>query len=399
MAWENRLLNASFRGAPFEVLRTRDRGVPAVVEHDYPYRDGGEVEDMGRKARRISITAAVWGKDYEVALERLIKALDERGPAELIHPVFGPVKAQALPWDISHDAERPNYAELSMEFVVAGADNPFFSRAWPNVEAKTAAARTGAAAVLAKAVASCANVNAMARAGLRGLSDLKAFSTGVLTSGAGILTAPASWAADVAGLVKGIVDLRSFSGGSLLPDYTAVLAALTSSILLPSGSTHGGAAATGSFLPLTAGTELDQVTAHVELERALGLAEAAQLVLESEATTPTLTPDEVEGVAATSRAAIQASIDQYRAVYPMEQAREVTEPAKDVALAVQNSAAAVLEARPPLVTRTVEAPACLRLMAHHLYGDHTRALELYRLNPLPEPNFLTPGQELKAYAS
>ncbi|MBU1041576.1 MAG: hypothetical protein KKF77_10810, partial [Proteobacteria bacterium] len=147
------------------------------------------------------------------------------------------------------------------------------------------------------------------------------------------------------------------------------------------------------------GPELDTAAAHVLAEIALGVAEAAQIVLESEATTPTLTPAEVESVAASSRELLQHSIDTYRQLYPVEQARPVTEPLKDVALAVQESAAAVLEARPPLVTHTVAAPACLRLIAHQLYGDHTRALELYRLNTPRDPNFLTPGQELKVYAS
>ena len=52
-----------------------------------------------------------------------------------------------------------------------------------------------------------------------------------------------------------------------------------------------------------------------------------------------------------------------------------------------------------MVTHTVAAPACLRLIAHRLYGDHTRAPEIQRLNRLRDPNFLTPGQELKVYAS
>lgn len=405
MAWKDTLLPASFRGVGFEVLRTRDHGERSVVEHEYPYRDGSEIEDMGRKARRISITAVVWGPAYEAALEKLGKALDERGPGELVHPVFGPVRAQVLSWDIPHEAERPNYAELALELVVAGADNPFFSRAWPKVDAKADTARAGATGVLAQAVANCKDTGAMGRAGLRALADLKSQSSGILTSGADIIFAPAAWANDAASLVRGIVDLRSFGLSSLLPDFNGVLIALTSGIMLPSFSSSSGSGSTGSFLTgtdtgpaVTLGPELAVVQAHVEAERALGVAEAAQIVLESEATTPTLTPAEVETVAASSRELLQQSIDTYRELYPVEQARPVTEPLKDVALAVQQSAAAVIEARPPLVTHTVAEPTCLRLTAHQLYGDHTRAQELYRLNTPRDPNFLTPGQELTVYA-
>jgi prophage DNA circulation protein len=70
-----------------------------------------------------------------------------------------------------------------------------------------------------------------------------------------------------------------------------------------------------------------------------------------------------------------------------------------VAAAVQEAAAAVIEARPPMVTHTVAVRSCPRLLAHQLYGDHTRAPEIQRLNALADPNFLTPGQELKVYAS
>lgn len=410
MAWEDRLLNASFKGAPFEVLRTRDRGEHAVVPHDYPYRDGGEGEDMGRKARLISITAAIWGKEYEAALEKLGKAMDERGPGELVHPVFGPVHAQALTWDITHEAERRNYAEVALEFMVAGADIPFFSRATSSglVEAKADTARAGALSVLEQAVAKNKNATALVRSGLRSLAGLKSQATGIITTGTDLLSGPASWATDAASLVRGIVDLRSFGAGSLLPDFQGLLTSLTSAILLPtfvsSGSSGTGG---GQFLwtdPTQAdttpvqGPQLDTAAAHVLAETALGVAEAAQIVLESEAVTPTLSPSEVETVVGNSRELIQTSIETYRAVYPLEQAHAVTEPLKDVALAVQQSAAAVLEARPPLVTHAVAAPACLRLIAHQLYGDHSRALEIQRLNGLRDPNFLTPGQELKIYA-
>lgn len=406
MAWKDTLLPASFRGAPFEVLRTKDRGEHAVVEHEYPYRDGGEVEDMGRKARRISITAVLWGPTYEAALEKLLKALAERGAAELVHPVFGPVKAQAISWDAPHEGERPDYVELPIEFVEAGADNPFFSRAWPKVDAKADKVRAGAVGVLEQAVAKSADASALVRSGLRSLAGLKSQATGILTSVTSILSAPASWAADAASLVRGMVDLRSFGAGSLLPDFQGLAAALTSAILLPSFSSgSGGSGGTGAVFwtsPDTEapaqGTELDTAATHVLAEAALGVAEAAQIVLESEAVTPTLTPAEVEAVATSSRGLLQQSIDTYRAVYPVELAHAVTEPLKDVALAVQEAAAAVLEARPPLVTHTVAAPACLRLIAHRLYGDHTRAPEIQRLNSLRDPNFLTPGQELKVYA-
>jgi prophage DNA circulation protein len=409
MAWKDTLLSPSFRGAPFEVLRTRDMGKAAVAPSATPYRNGGAAEDMGRDMRRIEIAAVFWGDAYETALQKLLKALDERGKGELVHPVFGPVLAQVEDWEVFHTAERPNYAEVAMHFVVPGEDVQFFATAWPKADAKAETARSGAAEVLARVAAAAKNARAMSAAGLSGLSGLKALATGVVTSGADILTAPAAWAADVTSLVSGFIGLKSFAGASLLSDYAAVLSRL-SGLFGDSSTGSGGASATGTtsgvsaaaMTPAAAAAAAQaqaQVQAHVQLEAALGIAEAAQLVLESEAATPTLTPAQIEDVAATSRAQVQASIDTYRELYPLDLSRAVTEPAKDVAAAVQEAAAAVIEARPPLVEHTVAARTCPRLLAHQLYGDHTRAAEIQRLNALADPNFLTPGQELKVYAS
>lgn len=412
MAWEKRLLDASFRGIVFDCQLADDDWERHAVEHSRPFVDGAEMEDLGRGARRIRMKAIFFGDDYEDRLEKFLKALDEPGPGDLVHPVFGPLKAQVSTPHVHHEAENVDQAEVEVTFTESALSRPIFADATAGQKAagiggKTAGARSAAAEVLASVVARCADANAMARSGLRAIAEMKGQAGGLLTSGAGILTAPASWAADLASLVRGVVDLRGFGASSLLPDFSAVFEALTSAILLPGSSRHGTAASgsttSGSeddaaAIPVTEGPELDTVIAHVKLERALGVAEAAQLVLESEAETPTLTPDEVEAVAADTRELLQASIETYQEQYPVEQARAVAEPLRDVALAVQDAAKAVVEARPPLVAHTVSGRTCPRLLAHRIYGDHGRAAEIVRLNKMADPNFLSSGEVLRVYA-
>ena len=48
MAWNLTLQDASYRGVTFEVQSVEDRGEKALCVHDYPYRSGAEVEDLGR---------------------------------------------------------------------------------------------------------------------------------------------------------------------------------------------------------------------------------------------------------------------------------------------------------------------------------------------------------------
>lgn len=148
MAWENTLLDASFRGIVFQVESTDDDIERAVVVHEYPYVDGVDVEDMGRSARPISMCAIFYGPDYEVQMEQFISAIDEAGAGELIHPVFGSRQAQFVRAHISHVADRPDYARVTLEFMEKGLRTPLFDRVLPlqQVDAVNQAADTSLSA-------------------------------------------------------------------------------------------------------------------------------------------------------------------------------------------------------------------------------------------------------------
>lgn len=74
MAWNLTLQDASFRGVSFEVQSVEDRGEKALCVHEYPYRSGAEVEDLGRKPRVIPVTAIFWGVAYESRIKALVAA-------------------------------------------------------------------------------------------------------------------------------------------------------------------------------------------------------------------------------------------------------------------------------------------------------------------------------------
>ncbi len=413
MAWKDTLLDAKYRGLVFDCQVWDDDAERSAVEHVRPFVDGAQMEDMGRGARKMKVKAIFFGNDYEARLQAFVKALEEPGAGELVHPVFGPVKAQLLPWHIGHEADNVDAATVEMTFAESNLAKPLFERSLPGQKAagiadKSEAARAGAGGVLGDEAAKSKNPLALAKASLEAVRGLKMQSRDYITSGVDAVSAPGGWVRDVAGLVSGIVDLRGFDAASLMSDYMSISKLLTTAILLPGfgfSSSSSGGSGDGSFggssaTDLAPGREADVVQAHVELEAALGKAEAAQTVLAAEAETPTLSPPEIEAVAADTRTGIESSITTYRRLYPIEQSRRVTEPLKDVALAVQDAASAIIEARPPLVDRQVENPACLRLLAHRWYGDHTRAPELLRLNrPMRDPNFLTPGEVLRGYAN
>ncbi|WP_311207558.1 DNA circularization N-terminal domain-containing protein, partial [Escherichia coli] len=89
MGWAENLQNASFRGVQFEVLNTDEQISRDHAVYEYPFVDGADLHDLGRKARPFRMTAFLWGDDYEYKLGKLTAALDEGGDGELIHPVYG----------------------------------------------------------------------------------------------------------------------------------------------------------------------------------------------------------------------------------------------------------------------------------------------------------------------
>lgn len=409
MAWSDSLLDASFRGVKFDILKTEDSADRAVAEHAYPYIDGADIEDLGRGSRRISVEAIFYGDDYEARLQAFLAVLDQPGAGEFIHPVFGSIKsAQVVRSAVRHAADDVDQASVSIEFVESTPGNPFFDRSLPSQKADAISQHGGTAT--ASAVSEFSDLVGCLRAAnpLAGLDALRQSMTGpllagmaqvqgVLTSGLDVLAYPRAWGNDISALVGGILDIQDF-GSSLLADWASIQSNLTLFDIFSAPPAIAPAQISASYAP----TEAQVVAAAaltVKVNTAAGMADAAGLVLSAEAATPTLSPSEIEAIANTSRDHIECAIVDCRAIYPLERSRAITEPLKTQALAIQDAARAIIEARPPLVERTMEAPGNLRLIAHRLYGDHTRAPELFRLNNLRYPNFIQAGDKLNAYAS
>lgn len=90
MGWKDRLRKASFRGISFHVSSSDLDTGRRIVDYEYPERDMGSTEDLGRKKREYSFEAYVIGDDFFDQRDALLKACeDEKGSGELIHPFYG----------------------------------------------------------------------------------------------------------------------------------------------------------------------------------------------------------------------------------------------------------------------------------------------------------------------
>lgn len=405
MAWKDSLLDCSFRGVVFDVIDVDDSLAKAAAIFEFPYQDGGEVEDLGAHPERFTLNAIFFGDDYKARLTKFLDAVNRRGAGELVHPVWGSMPlVVALGAQVRHAAPEPDAATVRVEFVVSSAERPFFGGSTASQKAgavvghgdraaSSALSRMADALRALRAASPLASLTALRASMNEPLFAALAQSQGIVLSGLDVLAYPLAWGADIAALADGFIGLADIPGNKL-----SGMAGLASLLSVFERGANGSAPIAPGVTPSERQAQ-NSVNAYLAVSAVTAQAAGVAQLLAAEAQTPTLSPPEIESAANATRTQIDAAIETVRAVYPLEQAREMAEPLKDQALAVQEAARAVIEARPPLVERRVDLPGNLRLLAHAWYGDHDRAVEMARLNPaLRLPNALRPGDTLHAYA-
>ena len=112
-----KLIGASFRGVPFFVESSDRSGGRRLVVHEYPLRDRPVVEDLGRRARVYPLTGYVVGDDYLEQRDKLIAALEEFGPGQLVHPYYrDTIRASCESFTTSESRDQGGQATFAIEF-------------------------------------------------------------------------------------------------------------------------------------------------------------------------------------------------------------------------------------------------------------------------------------------
>ncbi|MCO4171775.1 DNA circularization N-terminal domain-containing protein [Aeromonas veronii] len=126
MSRTDRLQPASFRGVAFKVDSDDLQVGRRTVLHEYPGRDTPSVEDMGRETREYAISAYLIGPDFIAERDRLIEALEQAGPGELVSPWYGRMNVVVMGKQrISHSKADGGMCVVSFTFVESGEDE------WP----------------------------------------------------------------------------------------------------------------------------------------------------------------------------------------------------------------------------------------------------------------------------
>lgn len=120
MSWQASLRKATFRDAPFFVTASDGEFGRRTVTHEYPLRDKPYVEDLGRKARTLTFEALVIGANYMAARDRLLQALEQRGPGALVHPYLGDLTVTVTDARLRESTAEGGMARFSIACVESG---------------------------------------------------------------------------------------------------------------------------------------------------------------------------------------------------------------------------------------------------------------------------------------
>jgi prophage DNA circulation protein len=121
------LAPATFRGVPFAVIETANMGGRRLAVHQYPGKEIGWAQDMGKKTRRFMLRGFVLdgavklgGKSIDMQRSDLIAACEKAGTGTLKHPTMGELTVALDSYSISEGLDASNYSDVSLECVESG---------------------------------------------------------------------------------------------------------------------------------------------------------------------------------------------------------------------------------------------------------------------------------------
>jgi len=121
-AWLQGLTTVKWRGVTFDVVtQISDPRLRRRARYSYPYREGEDLEDMGREARPTQFTAIFRGDDYLLDLAELQQQVDTGKAGTFEHPFFGSWQAR-VDITINHNPTERDQATVDVQVLEDGTD-------------------------------------------------------------------------------------------------------------------------------------------------------------------------------------------------------------------------------------------------------------------------------------
>ena len=399
MTWRDRIQAASFRGVPFYVDTTARSGGRSIVVHEMPQRENETIEDTGRQPRRFSVEAYVLGDDYDLDLEKLIAACEDRPAAYpldvtglLVLPNVGRVRVACEGYRTVQESRVQRFAMIRLEFVRAGASSALTKDANPSGQLSAASSSAAAAAgeqaenalqlTGGPSVIDEAASGALVELGqlLRGLdvfsgpalevAALSATISALIGQASNLATSPADL---VVAVQQGIASILDAAGNAEAALY-AYQAILSSSAAQVSSSTPS------SSVELKAQQNANAIAQLVALSSLAGATAAAAGV-----TWPSL-DDALEAraelIAAASAIELNASAGEFAALRAIRTA---------IVAAIPDPTASL----PRIQIRRLSSPLPALLLAFRVTGATSRVADLIARNAVENPAFLPSNVDLE----
>lgn len=356
---------------------------------------------MGNDPRKISIQAVFAGESYLSQYHQLEAALNERGPGELIHPIFGVLNVQVVNHNVHHDEQNYDSCMISIEFIKAKTEKKevfLDAELMDGLDLETVLTNPASALDIAleklkildnnKFVSVINNV----RTGLQNIYKYMGIGKGFIEN----ILSPRTWSI---GLIDDITNILSFdtnisaiSKWRDLNNRTKTISSFFKKDDDNSVPELNNLAVTLDTISSIAVTQ--SVINNIQRELTQNTSNSSPYIKEV-----SLTPDDLAVIRQQNRNTINELITYERSkINSMDAVAQVIE-LKALADQVHLQIQALIDVRPNLTKTTILVPCTMHWLAHYLYGDVTRATEIRRLNPLIQNlSLLEKGMEVSVYA-
>lgn len=113
------LYDATIDGIPLEIETLDDQFEVSISRHEFPFKDGALLENLGQKARTVNLRCYFWDDGSHLTYNRhieLVNSLQAAGLSELIHPQYGTMQGMVERVSVRAD-DRELTAEVDLTFV------------------------------------------------------------------------------------------------------------------------------------------------------------------------------------------------------------------------------------------------------------------------------------------
>lgn len=411
MSWLDRLLPASLGGVAFLAQTSRMQVGRRAIVIELPGRDQPEHEDMGRRARRCSLTAVIVGDDYDRDRAELVKVLESPGPHTFVHPWWGESKVIVEdPGEFEETVDRGRGVQISLTLTEAGPQATMTVTPVPAAAMSAAIVAANAAALsdfedeysvglgdsFAQASAALGEVNDQVDAVNNKIAAALGIADGVVAAmdelkeaATDLVGAPGDLVAALAGLMSAVTGLLGLTSG-IAEEYPGQASKIAMDTALAAAEQLGAVDVTA--LPPYPGGPIHPATE--SSTRAIGKAVRTLSLVGVVDLFRTLTLESA-GAAEEVNATLGGLVEQLLAD---EQTSDALAAAlTDLRAALQQHLGVVIGSLPTTAVYTPDGTVPAIWIAWQLYGDPTRDIEICARNDVADPNFVPGGVPLEVF--